>query len=619
MRGFIPLAKYKQIFYELMDNSGIVDAATIKEMKKQAQYEHCKVRRTLCRVARLAAHDMARIELLVRQQRPHDTASVFNMGYKKSAPIPLMMFHPTDKNSLVVFPNITLNYVCDSPNMLKYVSTFLNFMVHFEDWDKKFKEDLEGDKTKLKWSEKNWRKTLLKRETLTIGKALVRYVYSPGSMSDHIIRDIAEVIRASREPVQLNLCATPEDYLKMYSSDVSSCMAGPEKDDKWAFMRSEGVHPASLYHYMPDVQGVYITRGGRVLARTLIYTISGKRYYGRLFPASGVSEVLLQELAKIGVTQYIPNGKWAGAMAFKVPYHTNKDSGILYFPMPYIDLWNTRLFTRANDAEKCMEFSTGTSASHPSGDGWIQIEHTNQTGYRNVRDFKVMVCDHCRSSHSPSGGVGGYTHQTKGKWVCSTTCVRAMGWIIALRSDGNRVTMDMEEAVPDAFNGEFYTNEHAAMSLGARFLLTDPVFIDENPDLTRSADYTIDLYPSAKSEIDRYAHVICTKLDTGRLPDETRGMGSSGLSTFFQRIRKQSILPVSGSVVDSLTLDQDESHIIINGAIDMSAINRLFADDVDAAESATKVEEKRYGDKGRTVRIVGGDETDIFKLLNRVA
>lgn len=420
----------------------------LKETLNKATYEHhFKYRdddkmRVVFRFVRFHAASVDNFRKLLTEAA---RACGVNLSDSHFTGMPIITLNK-EANTLDVYPNILLSE--SKIEFMKYCSGFIYSRV-VEDILKKYEEEREDSAKGKKWAtiSRVW-KQIKRKEVMGTGAVLTRYL-KLSEVSEKKIAEIAIELAALREPVKLLYAETHEDMIRMYSaSGVSSCMV-PHPDRPWSTMLRLNRHPCSLYVEHPYTRGCYMIRGGKVVARTILYlNEKDKEEYGRVFASVGKYSTLfttalqeagykvLQDAFKRQVTFEVPGLEWEGQIILPFPYMDNMASSVHVGYNP-----TTKRFT--------------IDCANPNKKANVNVQMGG--GYVRATDLRQKICGHCHQSFNTTG-----IQTVDGHLYCDNECACLEGYRDARRADNTLVWVRASEIVEDCYTGNRYTNLEAA-------------------------------------------------------------------------------------------------------------------------------------------------------------
>lgn len=501
--------------YNYGDNNFVVDAA--------------------CRMVRLLAVRMGKVKETIAPHLDGDTSRKIFGGN-----MPVMIFDEQQIGYVRVFTNLSVDSftVEAARDCTRYT--------HADDLLKTFMEglfnDTKDERRKQAWigSGRAW-KRMKRSETIPLTRALSRFL-GLGDWPDHKLRNLATAIEEDLKPLALLYADDPKDFQEMYGEGPTSCMDMRHKDT-WPELNKADSHPCAFFAYWPHTRGVYAKRKGKVMARTIVYEREpGVWCYGRVYANHEQDrKVFMEQLHKDGFKPLDPNwkegdnkfrhGYYRGAPAgmeksvFTIPGIIS-DSGKYCMPVPYFDNIGTDPNTRTGYCQIFASFDketkTFTVEIGPNVKG--NVSTTLQNGRVFSNQLSTKVCVVCGRNYEE-----GLKHQTRDRDYCSRRCVEHDGCCQAYRSDGMQVIVDRDGAYKDPFNGDWYTNERAAIDFGAKPARLSPFFVEEFEEVTRGGrlmkeddkPYMLEPYVAeALAHLRRTSTVFKAGVVTAKLPME---------------------------------------------------------------------------------------------------
>lgn len=466
---------------------------------QELQNNHTEFRmRAALRLTRLFSKKY--LEFLLLLQKYHDNnvrrgniQQSFDMAkYFENSPL---MFLDTDQK-VVVFPNITLSIKAktDLNNMSSMIwanpsiiSSFLN--------DSAVPSSLEPNKI--------WKK-LRTAKSMSLSRVLARHSKLRTVLSEHYIRDLAEMVEEEAAPLKLLYANTPKDYIRMFSNGPGSgsCMTlGGAKTDMWEPILHKDHHPMSLFAYHDFIKGVYVkSKTGKIRARTLLYGFVSsedpkiKYKYGRMFYESpAIKQKFEDTLRGEGYTRlpevYTTHSKDIPEYKFTVSGIKYNDN--YYMPLPYFDnLKNIQV--QFNDKTNNFELRVGKGITP-------NVSTSSTGGFIIAKDLQKVAC---RSCGNPAGTDSIIHHRNNEIHLyCGQICLRREGLTLARDKYNDIKVYSINRAYYDVLNtSNVYTCRNAMLSTtGAKnFLLyintkiLEPSKITEN--LIHNSFYFSDYY-----------------------------------------------------------------------------------------------------------------------------
>lgn len=401
----------------------------------------------------------------------------------------LIVPHPKDATLLRVFINVK---VSNTKLPMRYVSPICHQEV-LKAFTTELRTDLASDATSKKWETTNrsWRR-LKRYEDMPTIRALQRYTNIPKHIGEESLKSLAAAIDADRKPLEIIYAEKPEDFITMYASGPSSCMAKGGEGGNFGFMLKKQVHPTSFFAFHPHTKGAYIMRGGQVAARAILYedhAKPGKWIYGRVYALDAqVKEKFINALEKAGLTSLgavdMRHNILAYTCEFNVPGYLY--SGEDYFmPVPYFDNLRHDIPLMVKWDKEKKEFNLKCYADpkdrkDPSLKGYMRLDMGVTRGYVMSNEMSECICAHCGISYNPRTARSACV-AVDGAVFCCRTCAEAHSYVCAYRSDGAAVWVHRNSgAVRDA--GEttrWYTNLNAALSFSSYSLVLGTVSEDK--------------------------------------------------------------------------------------------------------------------------------------------
>lgn len=457
--------------YNYGDNNYVVDAA--------------------CRMVRLLAVRMGKVKETITPHLDGDTArKIFNGN------MPVMIFDEQQIGYVRVFTNLSVDSfsIEAARDCTRYT--------HADDLLKTFMEglfnDIKDERRKQAWvgPGRAW-KRMKRSETIPLTRALARFL-GLNDWPDHKLRNLATAIEEDLKPLALLYADQPKDFQDMYGSGPTSCMDWRHKDT-WPELIKADSHPCAFFAHWPHTRGVYAKRKGQVMGRTMIYEREpGVWCYGRVYANHEQDrKIFMEQLHKDGFKPLdeqwkegdnkFRHGYYRGAPAgveksvFTIP-GIEAGSGRYCMPVPYFDNIGTDPNNRTMYCQVFAKFDketkTFTVEVGPNVKG--NISTTLQNGRVFDHQLSDKICSGCGRQYEQ-----GYKHQTRDREYCGMRCVERDQCVYAYRSDGMQVVVDKVEAYQDAFENIWYTNERAAIDLGAKPARWSPFHTEEYEELSR--------------------------------------------------------------------------------------------------------------------------------------
>lgn len=302
---------------------------------------------------------------------------------------------------------------------------------------------------------------LCRTEEMPLARVLARYTnLTKLGHSDTQIRDIATSIEEAFKPMELKYTEKPEDFLHMYQTGPSSCMALKEgKERTWKFMVDKGFHPSVMFHYSPYVKGVWTEKNKKVVARCFAYqNEDGSWKHGRAYADTPkLLEQFTNTMTVNGITALRPGYAqdpmrqtyWERSYVFEVPAIEHGTDFVL--PYPYFDNHSRKTHVTYDTNRKVFIIDVNGKKAN-------NVDFQNAEGYVSYRNFVAAKCDCCGRNLTP----GSTYFANTGSAFCSSACYTKTGYTFAHRGDGTQVLMKKEDAVVDFITGQAFTNDDAA-------------------------------------------------------------------------------------------------------------------------------------------------------------
>ncbi len=447
------------------------------------------------------------------QQELHDyhelVQSIFPASVQnwiKQRTRPMMVMSPGKIDHLRVYPNIVFDpsELGSSENIrITDAETILGGFIH------SYQEDM-TDKipgTSEKWkTQERIDKRLGAFEDMPTARALTRFYNLEDNFKPDIIRDLATKFDNCRKPMELLYADKPEDFLIMYGSGPSSCMVHSTYKETWVPLDKAGQTPTSFYAYFPWTRGAYMMKGGKVVARTILFADNTappfdmgypkfnkkaeKWSYGRLYTTNQeMTREFLKALKSNGYHPINPNsgdgmnGRYTPpeGVEFRIPGIKISNKNYI-MPFPYFDNmdYHGKGFCAAFD-DKTNEFVM-VYQSRPNQKA---VPINGRGGFLKSSDYIQKECDHCHGHSSVEGRwLEGrwYTAEEDGTLYCSEDHIKAAGYTRVVTGD----TTPVWRKVPDPENyyqspdGIVFSNRAAAERHGYRLPMIEMgVFAEE--------------------------------------------------------------------------------------------------------------------------------------------
>lgn len=467
-----------------------------EDLKTIISYIDDPIRMTATNLVRFFSKDLDTIDRMF---------STFS--YKGAAPIkkrivehstvkgvmPLIGFVKGQPDQCIVFTNIPVNYSSSAESALSNVTPVSHYDRHMATFETTYRADMADENKKKRWGRGVI--ALKRHEQMTFARMLTKYFIFEGKKDD-FVRDLADHIASERAAYELILGTTIEEYKDMYSSGPSSCMSyTKDKRAEWERAMQPEDPPTAFYSYIPGAFGATLKKKKSIHARCLVFTQDGKRRYSRVYFASEVAgETLRRMLQDEGITE-LPSGYVSFRASFKIPARLVKGSTTNYYmPYPYIDSCQTVFygkFDRINKEFHIEAFPTLTNMAErkdfEKDTTFTQMVPAGTRGYLLSSELETLTCCQCSSTVKGRDSAANniLVHYSTGEFVCSSACMEAKGWVVALRGDGATQIMNKEETILDPCQATYYTTERAALELGANHFSNDLFAPDEEPGLSR--------------------------------------------------------------------------------------------------------------------------------------
>lgn len=413
------------------------------------------------RIVRLVSKDFLELRRYAR-------SNLINTGFAFTAPV---MYGPTP-DTVRVFTNISLTGTA-ADDIYKYCSPFFCYEEALPNFVAQLKADLGDERRAQAWATTNraWRR-LRRYEDISIARAVSRFSNAKElGLSDHAIRNFAQHVEDMRKPVEVVFADKPEDFITMYGSGPSSCMAiregGHDNNGDWRYMLKAGHCPTSFFAYHPHTRGAYVTRGNRVVARCIVYeTVEGWRW-GRIYPGGDMWSTKLQKmLSEQGMQQL--TGPFVRECEFSIP-GISANNREYQAPIPYFDNLLGSFTVKFNQATKDFHF---THHLRESKGNYNNLGNTG--GILSSRHYVRLQCDHCGTDMSPEDAVHSNVDD---RVFCSHEHAVEAGLFRARRNDGSVIYTNDHVNMYRTIDNELFTNRVAAEGYCFQYQET---LIDEN-------------------------------------------------------------------------------------------------------------------------------------------
>lgn len=338
----------------------------------------------------------------------------------------------------------------------------------------RMQEQLNNPATAKGWTpfRRGWSR-LKRHEELTWDRALVRFFKHPEGIKHNILRDAQEILLDFFKPMELTYADAPADFITMYSTGPKSCMTVGDDSSPAQTLLSHDHWATSWYAYHPYIRGVYITKGGIVQARTLLYDTGLKIRpwrWGRVYSLNGgIHDLFVDMLRAAGYTNL--SDPFDRACSFSIP---GIPHGVDFIcPTPYFD-------NIAKNSVTCR-FDTNTKVFHfECGEGGEGNYDGGTCRYVLGSNYHRKACAHCGEMHRPTEG---YIHGDDS--YCSESCVLRAGLVIAGRTNGGTIIMRREGAYQDPVSDTyFFEHIHAARTHGREWRPYGLLTVLEEPQYT---------------------------------------------------------------------------------------------------------------------------------------
>lgn len=393
---------------------------------------------------------------------------------------------------MVVFPYLPAGvHAPGAPNVRMYVP-YVNFDSGMWLVLERIFDDLRDSNRSRAWLGQTGVTRIRRRERLTIDRFITRYTHLAQSMTSAQIRNLSEHIRSESLPPVLRWVESERDAMIMYASGPTSCMT--ERVDhgmrNYSWMFKQDTHPTAFFHYHPSVQGVFLARGDRVLARTFVYGTGDNRTCGRIYAVNDTNLMQFTTALREAGVDIGSSFRYNQSVQFEVPGIPLPDSTLDFaLPIPYFDNLSGSVYIRFRKEANVFDVVCGAQSGRIP-EGFLPVDGGSTRGFVLASEIVTQQCAHCNSTIHPRNGR--YTHQSNGEVFCSTHCVTRHGHVLALRSDGMSVVVDRDQAIPDAIDSTlFFTNLEAALANGATPVRLTTVENGENEEAISASGHIV--------------------------------------------------------------------------------------------------------------------------------
>lgn len=378
---------------------------------------------------------------------------------------------PSLKNSeqVIIYPNLLLNWSflntsVSISDILNNISPALFFELYAPTLDK-YSEDMAHEKRSLRWADGRMKRTLLRTEVTTMGRYIQNHLIESGAATDKQLQSWSQSIINDLLPVELEFCNSVEDWAVMYGpGGPGSCMSKEDFDRK-------SLHPTSFYHFMPSVEGAFIRRSGKVVARSVLVNKKIVRIYSS---STRYSQLFLNLLIKAGYRE------GSDTLHITEPFEVraNAEGRIGW---PYFDFPVGGLSELAATKEKNV-FIFGQNLQRHGYKTTFRLRDLLKGHYIDVKDLEVVTCSCC--------GVdihrGQKRHSSEdGHVFCSTECYRERGYEYGHQGTGRTILRMRNRLLFCLFSRAYYTTLNAATASSGHGEYT---FVVRDPDLFQTLE-----------------------------------------------------------------------------------------------------------------------------------
>lgn len=352
---------------------------------------------------------------------------------------------------------------------LNPVSRYINLLPVWE----KYNTIMEGDndKAKSKWSSMlKVKEHMEKTQTTTLGRFLQNTVFKDNKLAAKELAELVSSLSSSLLPPQLRMCESTEDYIEMYSSGPTSCMsinnsAYQNNKSNWKSMLDTGVHPCSFYHYMPNVQGVFMKKGKVVQARGLIQTDArGQTYLGRVYGMTGAISAAFKTAVKDQYnTRALELMSTPVTQEFSIPAVWDEAQKDYMGPAPYVDdMDSSKFYVKFDIPTKTFLWKYVLKADTKSE--YKEFGLSSTSGYILAKQILMerRFCMRCGVSLTQHDGEE-VLHSAR---YCSYSCADYEGFEVVTNSHGAHTLISSEDVVNAS--GRAYTSLSAAQAHSSR-------------------------------------------------------------------------------------------------------------------------------------------------------
>lgn len=308
-----------------------------------------------------------------------------------------------------------------------------------------------------KWSPSTRAISQVKRATkMRLGKFINTYVPSHG-LSDANLQKAITYIEEEYAPVVVKTCKTPEEIMEVYNGGPSSCMVN-NGARSWGSVKE--FHPTMFYYYYPHSECVYISRGGKATARTIVYP--KEKHFARVYSNNQEDHKrLLEYLNNNGYT----NGKEVYLAAeFEIPGFVSSHGSVKDFacPAPYFDNICGNNLNISFDKERSV------FVFRPAKNDAEKNFRASSSGIMWASELNNVACSCCGAIK-----LSNKMHQASdGNYYCSSKCLSRSGFTAAVRGDGAIEYIPKREAYIDPLCGESFTTARSCRDRGGNPVLT---------------------------------------------------------------------------------------------------------------------------------------------------
>jgi hypothetical protein len=409
-----------------------------------------------------------------------------------------------NRDMAIVFPNLPLDSLTyhgvnsvssENPWFPHHTSTVANNIMC----------DLEHpEKSKAWYPMSRGIKRLGKRQVMPLSRAIARYVtHDDEPIKDaQRIDDMAQRMLELNMPTEMHYARTVDEiramYVRQHSETPNSCM-----DSMHSFHLSNPVRPVDFYGHCPVTMGVYLARGGTVMARTICWldAPNDQWYYSRVYAVrSHHREDLVKQMEATGIRDMSKRTVVIEA-EFTIP--ANDYRGHVACPMPYFDSQPFGVLAlKHNKSEDAFDVVLAKSSKHVKP-GWSYPSLTMTSG--SHMQSMSTECDSCGSNIDVDDDC--FINISGNSFCCDGCALEADG---VQYVTGNGVEWMYEHNLPDGWleglrNDYVFSNEEAARRRGYLYHVLpwagteDPIYFWPSEDGETYAAYRV-MYPYSEKD-----------------------------------------------------------------------------------------------------------------------